>query len=266
VLADGKAQTVLYDTTDENDLVWGVGLGCQGVVRVLIERLPALPAWVPALQRNFAARIVTGLSIVWESPDATLFGTHEAESVAGKLSVQVGVFNDTVAPPVRLLVFGAGYDAQPLVLLAKELGWHVNVFDPRPALATSARFPMADTVTIAPPEAAASIPLDAWTLAVVMTHRYAFDMPLLQALLPRPLPYLGLLGPKKRTEKILADLAAAGLAITDEMRARLHGPVGLDLGGDTPEAVALAVLAEIQSILAGRDARPLRDRNGPIHG
>jgi xanthine/CO dehydrogenase XdhC/CoxF family maturation factor len=80
------------------------------------------------------------------------------------------------------------------------------------------------------------------------------------------LPYLGLLGPKKRTEKILADLAAAGLAITDEMRARLHGPVGLDLGGDTPEAVALAVLAEIQSILAGRDARPLRDRNGPIHG
>jgi xanthine/CO dehydrogenase XdhC/CoxF family maturation factor len=195
-----------------------------------------------------------------------LLGTHEAETLAGKPSVNVSAFQDRVAPPVRLLVFGAGHDAQPLAQLAKELGWHVNVFDPRPALATAARFPTADAVTIAPPEAAASIPLDAWTLAVVMTHRYAFDVPLIQALLPRPLPYLGLLGPKKRTEKILADLIAAGLTITDEMRARLHGPVGLDLGGDTPESVALAVLAEIQSTLAGRDARPLRERTGPIHG
>jgi xanthine dehydrogenase accessory factor len=91
------------------------------------------------------------------------------------------------------------------------------------------------------------------------------DVPLLRTLLPRPLAYLGLLGPKKRTEKILADLARDGLALTPAMRARLHAPVGLDLGADTPAQVALAILSEMQAALAGRDARPLRERIRPIH-
>ena len=88
---------------------------------------------------------------------------------------------------------------------------------------------------------------------------------LLRALLPRPLAYLGLLGPKKRAERILADLARDGLAITAEMRARLHAPVGLDLGAESPEQVALAIVAEMQAVLAHRDARPLRERTRPIH-
>jgi xanthine/CO dehydrogenase XdhC/CoxF family maturation factor len=98
-----------------------------------------------------------------------------------------------------------------------------------------------------------------------MTHHYVHDVPLLRALLPRPLAYLGLLGPKKRAERILADLARDGLALTPELRARLHAPVGLDLGADSPEQVALAILAEMQATLSGRDARPLRERTRPIH-
>jgi xanthine/CO dehydrogenase XdhC/CoxF family maturation factor len=105
------------------------------------------------------------------------------------------------------------------------------------------------------------------TLAVVMTHHYVHDVPLLRDLLARPLAYLGLLGPKKRADKILADLeTAAGRPLPSEQRSRLHAPVGLDLGADSPEQVALSMLAEMQSVLHGRDARPLRDRTRPIHG
>ena len=107
--------------------------------------------------------------------------------------------------------------------------------------------------------------LDAGTLAVVMTHHYVHDVPLLGALLPRPLAFLGLLGPKKRADKILADLAGAGVAVTLEQRTRLHAPVGLDLGADSPEQVALAIVAEMQATLSGRDAQPLRQRTRPIH-
>ena len=125
---------------------------------------------------------------------------------------------------------------------------------------------MADAFVIAPSsELAARAAPGTDALAVVMTHHYVHDVPLLRALIDRPLAYLGLLGPKKRSEKILSDLAADGLAITPAMRARLHAPVGLDLGADTPAQVALAILAEMQAALTGRDARALRERTRPIH-
>ncbi len=265
VLADGLAQVAVYNTTDENDLVWGTGTGCNGIVRILIERLLARPAWARTLRGNLAARKTTRLGVVWQSTDAKFLGTHDLNDITGRLPAESVVFEDEVAPPVRLLIFGAGDDAQPLAKLAKTLGWTVEVFDSRPAFATAARFPEANRVAVVRLADAASTPLDAATVAVVMTHRYREDVELLRALLPRELPYLGLLGPKKRAEKILAELTVDGFTFTEEMRARLHGPVGLDLGGDTPEAVALAMLAEIQAAFAGRDARPLRERNGPIH-
>ena len=170
------------------------------------------------------------------------------------------------APP-RLLVFGAGDDAQPLVRLANEIGWRVTVSDPRPRFATPERFPSADSVLAAPAgEVVGRAAPGQGALAVVMTHHYVHDVPVLRDLLGLPLAYLGLLGPKQRAERILADLEAGGLSVTPEMRARLHAPVGLDLGGETPEQVALSIVAEIQAELAGRDGRPLKARKQPIHG
>jgi xanthine/CO dehydrogenase XdhC/CoxF family maturation factor len=303
VLASGVAKAVTYDTTTENDLVWGVGLGCHGVVHVLVEKLPRQPAWAAVLRENLRRRAPTELAVVWRSPDPDLLGTQLAAELAAPpapafssgrarpssagfqpapiLGGQAGmpalppkplsapnteVFRQVIAPPVPLVIFGAGNDAQPLVRSAKELGWHVTVVDPRPAFATAARFPAADSVVIArPEEAPARVVLGSDTLVVVMTHHYAHDVPLLRHLLTRPLAYLGLLGPRKRSAKILSDLAADGLALTPAMRARLHAPVGLDLGADTPEEVALAILAEMQSTLTGRDGRPLRERTLPIH-
>jgi xanthine/CO dehydrogenase XdhC/CoxF family maturation factor len=151
--------------------------------------------------------------------------------------------------------------------MAKELGWHVTVADPRPAWATTERFPLADdTIVVRPDAMPAGLTVDADTVVVIMTHHYRHDVPLLRALWPLPLAYLGLLGPRKRAEKIVADLEADGFTATPEMRARLHAPVGLDLGAEAPEEVALAILAEMTAVRSDRDARPLRDRAKPIHG
>lgn len=265
VAQSGRPDVVVYDTSSENDLVWGVGLGCHGVVQVLLEKLPAEPAWLDTLAANLEARRPTGLAVVWRAPDAGLLGTHLAAGLP-VLAVEAGVFRQAIEPPISLVVFGAGDDAQPLVRLAKEIGWHVTVADARPAFATRERFPAADTLIVGP---AAGLVAQAApgprALAVVMTHHYVHDVPLLRALLARPLAYLGLLGPKKRSEKITADLATEGLDLTAAMRAGLHAPVGLDLGAETPEEVALAIVAEMQAALTRRDARPLRERLRPIH-
>jgi xanthine/CO dehydrogenase XdhC/CoxF family maturation factor len=266
VAATGRAEAVVYDTTTENDLVWGVGLGCHGIVRVVLEKLPPRPAWAAVLAENFSARHLTELAVIHRAGDPAQLGTRLAATLPAVRESSVEVFHHTVAPPTALFIFGAGDDAQPLARFASELGWQVTIADPRAAFATAERFPTAGTFVVAPsPELATRAAPDAESLAVVMTHHYVHDVPLLRTLLARPLAYLGLLGPKKRAEKILADLAADGLAVTPAMRARLHAPVGLDLGAETPTQVALAILAEMQAALTGRDARALRERVRPIH-
>lgn len=271
VFSTGIAEPVVYDTTSENDLVWGVGLGCHGVVRILVEKVPPQPAWARALATNFAARRPTELGIVHEGDDPRKFGTRLAADLPGAAANSKSapglIHLETVAPPTALVIFGAGDDAQPLARLAKELGWQVTIADPRSAFATGARFPTADTLIVGAADqlvARAAPGPDA--LAVVMTHHYVHDVPLLRSLAARPLAYLGLLGPRKRAEKMLADLTTEGLAFPPAWRERLHAPVGLDLGADAPEQVALAIVAEMQAVLAGRNARPLRERTQPIHG
>lgn len=267
VLETGRAETVVYDTTSENDLVWGVGLGCHGVVKLLVEKLPPHPAWASAVAAGFATRQPSEMVVVHGGSDPATYGTRLARAAGPEpAGGSTTVFRETLRPPPALAIFGAGDDAQPLARLARELGWRVTIADPRAASATTKRFPMADALVVAPADQLAErAALDADTLAVVMTHHYVHDVPLLRTLLPRPLAFLGLLGPRKRAEKILNDLATAGTVITPEQRARLHAPVGLDLGADAPEQVALAILAEMQATLARRDARPLRERTQPIH-
>ena len=264
VHATGQPDAVVYDTTSENDLVWGVGLGCHGVVRVLLEKLPVRPPWAAVLAENFARRRATAVTVVHGGSSTEFWGTRLA--APGDCADPEAVFLETIAPPTALTIYGAGDDAQPLARLAKELGWHVTIADPRGAFATAARFPMADAIVTGPADQlVARVAPGPDTLAVVMTHHYVHDLPLLRGLLERPLAYLGLLGPRKRAEKLCADLRAAGITLSAEQRARLHAPVGLDLGADGPEQVALAIVAEMQAVLTGRNARPLRERDLPIH-
>lgn len=265
VLASGKAETAVYDTTSENDLVWGVGLGCQGVVHIFIEPVTVVrPLWIKTLGENLRARRETALSIVHAGNGS--LGTFLSHEMAGS-GKPSEIFREIISAPSSLVIFGAGEDARPLVRLAKEVGWHVAVVDSRPAYATSVRFPEADAVVNATAtEAARQLTADHSAYAVIMTHRYAEDLQLLRQLLPHPLAYLGVLGPRKRTDRLLAQLQTEGFSPSESMLARLHAPIGLDLGGNTPETVALAIIAEIQSRLTGRIPIYLRDRSAPIHG
>ncbi len=254
---------VTYDTTDENDLVWGVGTGCHGVVKILLEVLPSPPPWLPAVQAVATDRKPTALQTVWASEDAaTPLGTTLA-SPTPPLPDSIQVFRHELLPPWHLVIFGAGDDARPLATMAQSMEWQVTVVDPRPELATAERFPPPAQVACLPTDCAvARLRWDERTVAVVMTHHYVHDLPLVQHLLPLRLPFVGLLGPRQRGQKILRD---AGFAADEPVLAALHAPVGLDLGGDGANAVALSILAEIQAHLHGRNARPLRERAHPIH-
>ena len=266
VAQSGRPELVVYDTSAENDLVWGVGLGCNGIVRVLLEPLAPRPRWAAVVEENLRAGRPTELAVVWENPGGPVGTRLRDDSAEAPPGPGASVFIDRIEPPVSLAIFGAGDDAQPLARLARELGWRVTVADPRPAMPTPERFPGAAALIAGPADTlvrrAAPGP---GSLAVVMTHHYVHDVPLLRELLPLPLAYLGLLGPRRRAEKIVADLAGHGLRVTAEMRGRLRAPVGLDLGADLPEEVALSIVAEMSAVLSGRDARPLRERELPIH-
>jgi xanthine/CO dehydrogenase XdhC/CoxF family maturation factor len=266
VAASGNPELVVYDTTAENDIVWGVGLGCNGIVRILLERVPPRPPWAVAVEENLRAGRATELVVVWDSGDGPVGTRLRDDPVAGRQGSGSGVFRERVGPPTSLSIFGAGDDAQPLARMALELGWRVSVADPRPAMPTEERFPGVFALVLGPLDelVARSAPLPG-SLVVVMTHHYQHDVPLLRHLLPLPLAYLGILGPRRRTEKILSEIAQSGLPITAAMRARLRAPVGLDLGADAPEEIALSIIAEMRSVVSGRDGRPLRERELPIH-
>jgi xanthine dehydrogenase accessory factor len=262
----GHAELVVYDTAVENDIVWGVGLGCHGIVRILLEPLAPRPEWAVALGENLRTGRATDLVVVWDNPDGPVGTRLKDDPMVGRQGRGDGIFNERVDPPTSLTIFGAGDDARPLARMALELGWRVTMADPRSAMLTAERFPGVSALVLGPAEelVARSSPLPG-SLAVVMTHHYRNDIPLLLHLLPLTLSYLGLLGPRRRTERILADIAARGLVVTPDMRSRLRAPVGLDLGAEAPEEVALSIIAEMASVLSGRDARPLRERERPIH-
>ena len=267
VIETGRAEIVTYDTTQENDIVWGVGLGCQGIVRLLIEPIPlSRPRWMAVLAANRAARRSAEISVVHSRSAGLSLGTR----LSGELPpgcCGAAIFHEVIVPRPSLVVWGAGDDAQPLVRLAREVGWYVILRDSRAASATCARFPEADEIVVAPVEK-----LSAWggltpdTFVVLMTHRYAEDLQLLRGLLDRKLAYLGVLGPRKRTDRLLDELKVEGFFADPEMLERLCAPVGLDLGSTTPETIALSIVAELQCCLTGRAPIHLRDRSAPIHG
>ncbi|HEX6062705.1 MAG TPA: XdhC family protein [Longimicrobiales bacterium] len=305
VLEKNQAIVTTYDTTSDEDILFGVGLGCRGIIRVLIEPVtprPAQPDLVRYIQDCLAARqsgvIATVIGVegtVDVAPGARVMrgqgndlpsdirdpklrsaiASHLARLSGSEASHsaffdvpggQVEVFIEMVRPPLPFVIFGAGHDAIPMARLGKDLGWRVTVVDHRPAYATPQRFPEADEVLVATTEEIAQrVRIDADTVALVMTHNYLRDLEALKVLLPSPARYVGLLGPRRRANELLAELDKQSFAITPAQRERLYAPVGLDLGAEGPEGVALSVLAEIQAVVAGRGAGHLRERAGSIH-
>ncbi|MBW2392625.1 MAG: XdhC family protein [Deltaproteobacteria bacterium] len=288
VRASDEPTLVHYDATAEDDLVWGLGLGCAGVVDVLLEPVsPAQPGPLTALTAWRATRetgaLATGLEDPWLGrhwalhPDGRVDGAPDddlraalaecLESGRGRQLPAAGgrVSIEIARPPLRLVIFGAGPDAMPVARLALELGWEVELSDPRPAYAQPERFPGARVVCVPSGEAVAQMAVRDDTYTIVMTHHYLHDRALLAGLLPSATPYIGLLGPRQRADDLIAELLEEGVTMTEKQLERLHGPAGLDLGGDGPEAIALSLIAEIQAVAEGRSGGWLRARKGPIH-
>jgi xanthine/CO dehydrogenase XdhC/CoxF family maturation factor len=154
----------------------------------------------------------------------------------------------------------------PVVRLAKELGWHVTLLDKRPAYATAARFPLADRIVVGgPAEMSSKIRMTGDTLALVMTHNYLRDLEWLGLLLPSPVRYVGLLGPRRRADQLLADLQQKGVQPTSHQLSRFYAPVGLDIGAESPFEVALSIVSEMQAVTTRQPGGHLRERKRPIH-
>ena len=233
-------------------------MGCHGVVRVLLEPLTAAAPWLARAMLALDGGPPCTLEVVWEGSPTRPLGTALVEP--NEPDLRFGVFRQTLDAPTSLFVLGAGDDAQPVVALAADLGWRVTVADPRPSYATTARFPGARTVySGSVNELIEAMDIMEGALVVIMTHHYVYDLPLLRAMLPLPVAYVGLLGPRRRAEKMLETLEAEGLPISEGMRSRLFAPIGLDVGAEGPEEIALSIIAEIESGL-GRPQRPFAAR------
>lgn len=296
VFESGTSAYVVYDTRD--DAAWGVGMGCNGEIGVLIEPLrtagPMNPLNLLRLARDSGDD--AALAVFYQAdgslahqrgsylvcgPDAA-FGNAEPEhwicglyaamqltlrerrSRSHAVSASDGgaqTFIEFLPQPVGLTIFGAGDDAQPVAALAETLGWRVTVADHRPAWVTAERFPGARLSQTSAEE----VPLRSDDFILVMNHNYETDKGVLRRLAGLPARYVGILGPRRRTERILADLAGEGVTPTEAVLESWHYPVGLDLGGETPTEIAISIVAEIQSVIGGRSGGRLRDRQGSIH-
>jgi xanthine dehydrogenase accessory factor len=261
-LDQGRAASVCYDSLDEDDMTFRLGLGCGGIVDIMLQPVTAeadrlgLPPLREALNRREPVTY-------WQRLPGD-DGAVEARVVPGIDQPRTRLVEDagagwlvTPLPPLpHLLVIGGGADARPLVAMGAQLGWEITVLDPRPANARPEYFPAASRVSSAHPEAMSAEPwFDSVNAAVVMCHSRSLDAAAIAALRDRPLDYCALLGPRHRSQQVLEDAALT----RDALAFHLHGPAGLDLGGELPESVALSILAQCQATLNGRDARPLSE-------
>jgi xanthine/CO dehydrogenase XdhC/CoxF family maturation factor len=175
------------------------------------------------------------------------------------------VFLEAMNPPLHLIVFGGGYDAVPVTKLAREIGWQVTVTDDCIAHLSPKRFPDADAIVpIDRHEVAQKLSIDAYTAALLISHNYKYDLAVLESLLDTNLRYIGILGPQKRTVKMFNGLNEKG-KLKERDHQRIHGPVGLNIGAETPDEIALSIIAEIQAKFSGRPGNFLKDLEGPIH-
>ncbi len=282
VIADAPTKLLSYDVADADAM--RIGLTCGGAIEVLIEPLAAhAPAWAKVLAEVRHDEAV-GLAVVVSPPsmlgrrlflvgepvgsidpalDAQIVqAMREQLDAGGSRNIElahdgevVRVFVEAIAPPPRLIVVGATQTALPLCRMAKELGFHVTVVDPRAVFSSEERMESADAVVREwPTEAFSKLPLDANTYVATLTHDVKFDLPTLRAVLRTEVRYIGALGSRRTHAKRLEALREEGFS--DEELARIHSPIGLDLGGRSPAEIALSILAEVTAMRFGRLTSP----------
>jgi xanthine/CO dehydrogenase XdhC/CoxF family maturation factor len=302
-MLSGKPELISYDTTSPDDIVFGLGLGCNGTVEILLEpsQSPTMGKKIAVLKQCITGDVPFVLATVIgaTSTSAIHVGDYLVSDLRGSLAGtildtrlasaiesdarsivdlsfthktyplgggKVRAFFEVVTPPLPLVIFGAGPDAIPLVDAAKLLGWNVTVVDHRPAFATKRNVPRADSVVLSEPEQVPEqLKLSQRHVAVIMTHNFDKDRKLLKLLLESPARYVGLLGPKSKLQTLFQNLAEEGFKPSKAQLERLHAPIGLDIGAETPEEIAFSIVSEIKAVLGKRSGGFLKDRQGAIH-
>ncbi len=298
VIFQQKSMLVTYDTTDEDDQKFGIGLGCNGIIHVLIEPIDYQDELNPVLLLKEAisdrepSNIITVFSV--KNASSEQIGTRflkkrslskmKTEGVPDKLQDEINslleensfnsnqildlsesdsIFLEVLFPPIRLLLFGAGNDTIPVAKMAELVGIEVVLIDGRANQATTRRFPTVQEIKVAPAaNALEGLEIDDRTVALLMTHNFDYELTLLQTLLTHQLPYVGILGPKKKSEKLKERLESMQFHLDWK---NVYAPVGLDIGAENSEEIALAALSEIKAVLAGKKGNFLREKQGPIH-
>ncbi len=281
VIQSGTVETVSYELGADDEL-WGLGVGCDGTMRILLQPITRQNAYQPfsaiadLIDSGKTAHVAivisaetptisVGASMLLQEDGRACFGTDDAlaDAIECRFAECAAVSSSSlatpdgncivlfthIAPAPALLVLGAGLDAEPVARIARELGWRCTMYDHRPAYIESRALPAGVTALCHPVDDLPSqVALDEFDLAIVMSHHLASDRSYLRQLAASRIGYIGLLGPAGRRDRLLNELAGAAEALDS----RLHGPAGIDLGGRGPGPIALSILAGMQRYLSQR--------------
>lgn len=303
-LSQQRSMLVTYDTSDEDDMTIGIQLGCAGVIQVLFEPIDPTKQDNPiqlirkALAIRQEAVMVTLFNLSNKHADqpGTCLLMESNGTISGAIPIQgmekivmedvqlvmrnkkslfreyqadgisMTAFIEFLQPSISLVVVGAGNDAVPMMQIADTLGWDVRIVDGRNTHARPERFVAACQVLVSKPEALLDqLHIDSSTVFVMMTHNYNYDISILKALLPTQTPYIGMLGPQKKLDRMLDELRQEGIQLDEAMLSKVYGPTGLEIGAETPEEIALSIIAEIQAVMEGKQGGMLKHKPDVIH-
>ncbi|HVM87983.1 MAG TPA: XdhC/CoxI family protein [Puia sp.] len=304
VMQKQKTMLVTYDTSDEDDAKLGIGLGCNGVIQVLIEPINLLQPDNPIqllrkISQERTETVITtlfslqnkkeeqpGTCLLLQNneptsalPDSFLIKNQLTEDMQlalvnkksyfrNYISTQQNLtaFIEYIKPPVSLVVVGAGKDVVPLIIMAEIIGWQTTVIAGRGFYAKKERFAgNCNVLLLRPEELADKISIDKQTAFVLMSHNYNYEYLALKTLINTDTSYIGLLGPRKKSIRMIDELKEEGILLSLEHLKKIYGPAGLDIGAETPEEIALSILSEIKAVLCYRNGNMLREKEDVIH-
>lgn len=298
VMHNQRALTITYDTREESNQNLGINLGCNGVIDILIEPITAdgqplnifadlSSSLEPiAIATIFNSSALDGQKLIIRQDGITIHEIKETNLNASLLPDLIEVFNtkksythqvdhqgsileifiELIQPTPSIIIFGGGFDARPVSLLAKSLGWNVSVTDECVAHIAPLFFPTADNLSLCQREFIdRDFNVTSHTACILMSHNYEYDRDVLKKLLKTDAPYIGILGPRKRFDKMLAEFRAEGIELGIKDMDRIHSPIGLDIAAETPDEIAVSIISEIQAKLHKRSGGFLKYRNAPIH-
>jgi len=281
VISSKVPKLVTYDTINEESAKsLGVGLGCEGIIEVLIEPdSTSLQSYFKNLQEalNADQELVIYLKLPTDSIEIERqYPSSFSEPWAQKaLEIKSSFFIEQenenwfvefIPKANKLYIFGAGYDAIPVAELAASIGWKVIVNDDCAAHLIPKRFACAENMVCGTPDLVIrDYQFDEQSAALLISHNFEFDLKALKSLLPTDVPYIGILGPNKRAQKLYDALAEENFVVTDAHKIRIFAPVGLHIGAETPSEIAISIISEIMSFFKKASGNNLRERKAPIH-